>query len=663
MDIEEFLGGLSGVSRTAEGIRARCPAHEDSSPSLMVKEGFAGKLLIKCHAGCDTADVLKAMDLTWADVSPAQHVVAEYPYTDTQGQTLYTVVRYGPKKDFRCMPKLPGEPDRVVFGLPEVKAARDAGTPVWFCEGEKDALSLRAHGHVGTTIATGAKARWSPAFSGQLAGCHLRIVADDDRPGHEHALRVAREMTGKAASIEMYLPASGCKDITEHLELGHGLDALREFATETVHVPGKFLHEMTVETIAWAWYPYFPLGCFCLVEGDPGCGKSTVVGGDLAARFSSGKPMPDGSVNPWPRGARVLVFSAEDDPAATVLPRLLAAGANPRNVKICGGLLDDGHGEPFDLSGDGLDRLRAEIRQHGAKVVIIDPLMAFLPEGTDSISDHSVRRTLGPVAKLAHDEGVLILFVRHLNKGTGKALYRGGGSIAFTGAARGAYLVAKHPDDETMRVFSTQKMNLAAEGPSLSYRVIPDTTYNVGKVEWLGVLDMGSQEVLDGPSTDGPRTDYLDVMVSACTDGPRTWAEIKAVLNQAGLNDRTAERHRHKVLSKVPGLNGNRDVAWVVKGSQAPLRTTKDSSPQSHSHPLTSHSAHSAHSAKIYIDRERGEGGVIDPDVAEYERDRAMEAKPRVCEECGATPAMAWGKPYWKVACRAHAPMRGLFAL
>lgn len=672
MEIDEFVGGLASVTRQGGGYRAKCPAHDDSSPSLMVDEKD-GKILIKCHGGCDTSAVLESMNLHFGDLGGPQRLVAEYPYTDAAGNVMFHVKRYGPKKDFRISPAMPQEKDRVLYNLPGVRRARDGGTPLWFVEGEKDANTLISQGFQATTNATGSKARWCPNYTAQLTGCHVKIVADDDEPGRAHALRVAGEIEGKAASVELYLPASGCKDVTEHIDAGNNLEEFRLFSAAEPGVFGKFLHEMTVEQIDWAWYPYFPLGSYCLIEGDPGTGKSTVVGGDLAARFSSGAPMPDGSANQFPGGTTVLVFSGEDHPAATILPRLLAAGARQDKVKICGGMLDGAEEEPFDLSAAHLARLKAEIRKHGAKVVVIDPLMAFLPDGTESNSDHSVRRALGPIAKLAHDENCLILFVRHLNKGTGKALYRGGGSIAFTGASRGAYLVAKHPDDESIRVFSTLKMNLAPEGPSLTYRVVSDATYSVGKVEWMGVLDMGAQEVLDGPSEGGSRQDITDVMLNAVKDGPKTWAAVKVILAEAGLSHRTAERHRHKVLEKHFGGDGNSSTLWAAKKpSQGSLTQPEASLTQPYATPFTQPDQPLpplTHNNNIY--RGGGGGGTtpagpsdtqIDPEVAEHEKELALRLKPAICDQCGASDAVRWPAPHWAVRCRVHAP-RGLFAL
>jgi RecA-family ATPase len=117
-----------------------------------------------------------------------------------------------------------------------------------------------------------------------------------------------------------------------------------------------------------------------------------------------------------------------------------------------------------------IDALRKAILEVGAKLVTIDPLMAFLPSEIDSYRDQDVRRGLAPLKDLAEETGAAIVLVRHLNKNQGgSAIYRGGGSIGIVGAARVGLLVAKDPDDAQRRVLAVTKNNLPKEMPSLAF--------------------------------------------------------------------------------------------------------------------------------------------------------------------------------------------------
>src|SRR5262249_6034035 len=123
-----------------------------------------------------------------------------------------------------------------------------------------------------------------------------------------------------------------------------------------------------------------------------------------------------------------------------------------------------------------------------AKLVIIDPLMAYLPGKTDAYRDQDVRRLLAQVAQLATATSTAVLVLRHLTKGGGSSnpIYRGGGSIGIIGAARSGLMVAKDPDDETgeRRCIATTKCNLALEAATLAYRIAD--IGGVPLVQWEG---------------------------------------------------------------------------------------------------------------------------------------------------------------------------------
>jgi RecA-family ATPase len=259
--------------------------------------------------------------------------------------------------------------------------------------------------------------------------------------------------------------------------------------------PGVLLSEVAPEEVQWLWHPRLPLGKLVLLEGDPDVGKTTVAL-DLAARVSRGAPMPGSTEEQSPRG--VVVLSAEDGLADTVVPRLQAAGAYL--VRIVS--------EPFgrlpSLDAVGLDRIRQLIGRVEACLVILDPMAAFIPDPIDTYRDHRVRRLLAPLMQLAEETDATILLLRHLTKVQAgmkrNPHYAGGGSIAFTAAARVVLHAAIDPQDSTCRVLARVKGNLAEAFPAFGYRLVPHAS-GVVTVEWLGETSHSAEELLGGGGT------------------------------------------------------------------------------------------------------------------------------------------------------------------
>jgi RecA-family ATPase len=198
----------------------------------------------------------------------------------------------------------------------------------------------------------------------------------------------------------------------------------------TPHPLSKF-SDVRPRPAAWLWRNWLPLGKLAILDGDPGLGKSTLLF-DLAARVSNNGVMPDGSAG---ASGNVIILNAEDDPAETIGPRLAAAGANPERVFHLGEINAGNRCRQVQIPDDTplLGRLIAE---QGARLLIVDPLLAFLA-GADANCDQHIRRVLQQISALAQQHTCAVICVRHLNKGASpKAVYRGSGSIGVIGHAR-----------------------------------------------------------------------------------------------------------------------------------------------------------------------------------------------------------------------------------
>jgi hypothetical protein len=290
------------------------------------------------------------------------------------------------------------------------------------------------------------------------------------------------------------------------------------------------LADVAPARLAWLWPGRVALGKLTLVEGDPGLGKS-LLALDLAARVTRGLPMPDGSAGlGGPAG--VVLLLAEDDLADTVRPRLDAAGADPARVVALATAGDpvDPERPPTTLD---VGALRHAIRAVDARLVVVDPLAAFLPARTDAHTDADVRRALAPLARLAAEERVAVLAIRHLNKNPhAPALYRGGGSIAFLAAARSALLVARHPDAAAQRVVAVLKSNLAEPAEALAFSIVAHDA-PAPRLAWHGAVAYTASELLAAGSGAGAaeRASATEAVLAALpTDGeglgPREVAEV-----------------------------------------------------------------------------------------------------------------------------------------
>jgi 5S rRNA maturation endonuclease (ribonuclease M5) len=232
--------------------QAHCPAHEDGNPSLSITTGNHGRVLVKCFAGCSYDEIVSASGLEPADLfrqaawnggghkREAGEPESVYRYVDEQGELLFEVCRY-PGKKFRQRRPDPSAAGgyswrlkgvrRVLYRLPQVLAAVEAGETVYLVEGEKDVEALERAG-VTATCNPGGAGKWRSEYSEVLNGAAVVIVADGDEPGRRHAAEVAAVLEGVASSIKIVEPAAG-KDASDHLAAGLPLAAFLAPQTDT----------------------------------------------------------------------------------------------------------------------------------------------------------------------------------------------------------------------------------------------------------------------------------------------------------------------------------------------------------------------------------------------------------------------------------------------
>lgn len=328
------------------------------------------------------------------------------------------------------------------------------------------------------------------------------------------------------------------------------------------------LSDVEAKPVRWLWRGRIPLGKLTVLDGDPGLGKTTMLL-DVAARVTTGTAMPDGSTSDLAGRAGVVILSAEDGLDDTIRPRLDAAGADVRRaVALVAVRSDDDAAERLPTLGD-VEAIRAAIVSVDARLVIIDPFLAYLPSRVESKSDEKIRSVLSPLARLAEETGVSVLLVRHLNKQqSSNALYRGSGTIAIIGAARAGMLVAQDPDDQARRIVAVTKANLAAPVPALAYRLVASDNGAV-RVSWDGESEYTADRLLAEHQSHDERSataDAVDWLRELLRTGPRLARDVENDARRSDISPKVLRMAREKlaVVKRRHGFGPGSRVVWEL---------------------------------------------------------------------------------------------------
>lgn len=218
--------------------------------------------------------------------------------------------------------------------------------------------------------------------------------------------------------------------------------------------------EIEEKEIEWIWYPYIPRGMVTIIQGDPKCGKTTLLS-DIIARITNGENKPF-SNDCFQVGN--IVFQNNDDPPFVLRKRIEKQNANLEKVLI----IDS---EEKQLYFNDLSRLEKVLESLRPIMVVFDPIQSFMGN-TNQNNQVEVRNALAPLKKLAEKYNCSIILVQHLKKGLeSKAIYKGVGSIDFVGFARSTIMVVKDSSNKEERMMIHTSSNVAKEGNCLTYKI------------------------------------------------------------------------------------------------------------------------------------------------------------------------------------------------
>ena len=312
------------------------------------------------------------------------------------------------------------------------------------------------------------------------------------------------------------------------------------------------MSDVELTPVKWLWKPYLPFGKLSVLQGNPGEGK-TYFAMHLAAACTNGKLLPNMErMEPF----NVIYQTAEDGLGDTVKPRLIEAGADLDRVLV----IDDSDVQ-LTLSDE---RIEKAIIENNARLVIIDPIQAYLGADVDMNRANEVRPIFMRLGQVAQRTGCAILLIGHLNKAAGmQSLQRGLGSIDIAAAVRSVMFIGKLKHDPTMRILTHEKSSLAPPGVSLAFSLGDE-----GGFRWVGEYDITADEMLSGiePQRETKTQQAKDLICALLAGGKQVLSEDidKAALERGipGRTVRDAKRELGDALkSKI--VEGRKKVFWM----------------------------------------------------------------------------------------------------
>lgn len=303
------------------------------------------------------------------------------------------------------------------------------------------------------------------------------------------------------------------------------------------------MSEVQSQEIEWLWHPFIPYGKLTIIQGDPGDGKTTFVL-NIAAKLSKGESLDKNmkiteSIN-------IIYQTAEDGLADTVKPRLELAGADCEKIMVI-----DESDKSLSMADE---RLEEAIVRTGARLLILDPIQAYLGGGMDMNRANEARDMTKKLGALAEKTKCAIILIGHMNKASGnKAAYRGMGSIDFFAVARSVLLVGRVEGEPDIRAVVQIKNNLAAFGHPKAFALSEDG------FQWLGDYEITVEEILGGIAPKANKLEQAKQMLRelAETQNMVLSNEIFDRADESGISKRTLENAKKDMGIRAKKINNS----------------------------------------------------------------------------------------------------------
>jgi putative DNA primase/helicase len=528
-----------------------------------------------------------ARTLAAGPINKGYKPVAIHTYTTIDGQPIYWKIRLKhPETGDKWIRPMHFDGTKFVLTEPTFVAGKPLyrlhqlatrqDETIVVVEGENGVDALADLNFLATTsggAGSADSADWQP-----LAGRSVVIWPDADEAGQGYAQAVAAKLSPLGCAVRIIdvsaldLPAKG--DCVDWLAVNCGATAedvlalaAAEYrapaacvdascpASRSGHVQIVIAATIEPEPIGWLWPGYLAAGKFHLMAGAPGTGKTTVALA-IAATVSVGGQWPDGTQS---EAGDVLIWTAEDDPADTIVPRLHANGANVKRCHIITGYSDERGARPFDPATD-MPALLNALASHtaGIKLLIIDPVVSAV--SGDSHKNTETRRGLQPIVDAAARLRCAVIGISHFSKGTAgrEPVERVTGSIAFGALPRVVFATAKRSaDNDEGRMLVRAKSNIGPDGGGFKYylcqvELVDHVGIYASQVLWGDAIDGAARDLLAiAEATDGSELSATDEAVKWLADllagGPMAVADVQKEARQASINDKPLRTARERL--------------------------------------------------------------------------------------------------------------------
>ena len=309
------------------------------------------------------------------------------------------------------------------------------------------------------------------------------------------------------------------------------------------------MSDVEATKVEWLWYPYIPYGKVTIIQGDPGEGKTTLIL-NLAALLSKGEKLPESMERSEP--INIIYQTAEDGLSDTVKPRLIAANADDERITV----IDESKSE-LSLTDERLEQAIIETK---AKLVILDPLQAYIGANVDMHRANEIRPVMKHLAEVAQRQQCAVVLIGHLNKAMGmKSSYRGLGSIDIPASARSVLLVGRIKDNPTVRVMAQIKSSLAPEGEPIAFELNKEK----GFISFIGKYDISIDDLLNGVATTSKLEQAEKLLRDMLSDGSSI--KQKQLQQQAkirNISERTLNEAKKNV--GVKSFRSNNEWYWKL---------------------------------------------------------------------------------------------------
>ena len=347
------------------------------------------------------------------------------------------------------------------------------------------------------------------------------------------------------------------------------------------------------EAVRWLWNGYLARGKLHVLAGAPGTGK-TMIALALAATVSTGGRWPDGTRC---ESGNVLIWSAEDDIADTLAPRLIAMGADMHKIRFVGDKSTMEGREPFDPARDMPMLLRTVADAGEIKLLIVDPIVSAV--AGDSHKNAEVRRGLQPLVDVGQKLGAAVLGISHFSKGTAgrEVTERVTGSLAFGALARVVLAAAKRSEDDGGgRILARAKSNIGPDGGGFAYDLTPGTVPNhpgieVHVLQWGNAIEGSARELLASAEDAGDSEEHsaadeaaswLDTLIEE-EGGQVDRRDVMRAANAQGFKERTVHRARETLGLIALQTGFGKDKRSVWKRGETPMRANSSHACQAES--------------------------------------------------------------------------------